>query len=50
MQELWTFLVQPLQIKAIWFVAFAYLCFKLGRMCENRLICAYYEPDEGDEV
>jgi len=43
MSELWAFLTQPLQIGAIWFVFFAYLAFKLGRMLELRAICACFE-------
>jgi len=43
MQELWTFLTHPLQVRAIWFVFFAYLCFKLGRILENKLICDHFE-------
>lgn len=43
MQELWAFLTQILQVKALYFVFFVYLAFKLGRMCENKLICDCFE-------
>jgi arginine exporter protein ArgO len=43
MNELWAFLTQTLEVKAVWFVLFAYLAFKLGRMLELKAICDCFE-------
>jgi hypothetical protein len=43
MNELWAFLTQTLQVKALYFAFFVYLAFKLGRMLELKAICDCFE-------
>ncbi len=43
MSEIWVILTHPLKIGAIYYVFFAYLAYKLGRMLEHKMICDCFE-------
>ena len=43
MAESWDLLTYSCEVRVLWFVFFAYLCFKLGRILENKLICDCFE-------